>query len=107
MFNTRMYFITTALAICLSVVLPSSAAAWTETGNLTIDRTAGLAGNFSLSGSGSSGVSSGSSLGTADGTIAGSEIIYVDGVAIASVSSASNGQGTNTLLVNFGSNAIR
>ncbi|HPJ66271.1 MAG TPA: choice-of-anchor D domain-containing protein [Desulfobacteraceae bacterium] len=74
-------------------------------GNLTVTRTSGFSGNFSLSGSGATGVSSGSSPGTADGTIASSEIIYVDGVAIAAVSATSNGQVWNNLITNFGSNA--
>lgn len=74
-------------------------------GNLTISRTTALSGNFSLTGSDTIGVSSGTSPLAADGTIAASEIIFVDGVAIASVSAASDGQGTNNLLLNFGSNA--
>ncbi|WP_321531300.1 DUF4347 domain-containing protein [uncultured Desulfuromonas sp.] len=75
-----------------------------DTGNLTITRTGGT-GNFGLTGSGSTGVSSGISTLDADGTIAASENIYVDGVAIASVSAPSDGQGTHNLIFNFDSNA--
>ncbi|WP_282756177.1 DUF4347 domain-containing protein, partial [Desulfuromonas thiophila] len=74
-------------------------------GNLTISRTTALSGNFSLTGSDTIGVSSGTSTPAADGTITGSEIIFVDGVAIASVSAVNDGQGTNDLRLNFGSNA--
>lgn len=75
-------------------------------GNLTITQNTGTAnGNFSVTGSGASGVASGTSLGTADQTITGSEIIYVDGVAIASVSASSDGQSGDDLVLNLGSNA--
>nr|WP_320051339.1 DUF4347 domain-containing protein [uncultured Desulfuromonas sp.] len=75
-----------------------------NTGNLTITRTSGT-GNFGLTGNGSTGVSSGTSTLDADGTIAASEIIFVDGVAIASVNASGDGQGTNNLIFNLGSNA--
>ena len=75
-------------------------------GTLTVSQNTGTAnGNFSVSGSGSSGVASGTSAGTADQTISSSETIYVDGVAVASVSSSDNGQSGNDLTLNFGSNA--
>jgi len=75
-------------------------------GNMTIIQNTGTAnGSFSLSGLGTNGVSSGTSIVTANDTISGSEIIYVDGVAIASVSSSSDGQNGNNLIFNFGSNA--
>ncbi len=73
-------------------------------GNMTITRNSGT-GNFSLTGSGSTGVAAGTSTLDADGTIASSEIVFVDGLAIASVSAVNNGQGTNDLVLNFGSNA--
>ncbi|WP_147250807.1 DUF4347 domain-containing protein, partial [Thalassospira profundimaris] len=74
-------------------------------GALTITRTGSLSGNFSLSGTGSTGVSAGTSTGAADGTIAAGETIYVDGVAIATVSGTDTGQGTNNLVLTFGSEA--
>lgn len=75
-------------------------------GNLTITQNSGTAnGSFSVTGSGTSGVASGSSTLTADGTISGAEIIFVDGVAIASVSASSHGQSGNNLVLNLGSNA--
>lgn len=75
-------------------------------GNLSIVQNSGISnGNFSLSGTGSTGVASGTSTLDADGTISGSEIIFVDGIAIASVSAANNGQSGNDLQFNFGSNA--
>ncbi|WP_169816637.1 DUF4347 domain-containing protein [Rhodovibrio salinarum] len=74
-------------------------------GNLTIARTSGLSGDFSLTGSGATGVSSGPSSGTADGTIAASETVYVDGVSVATVAVGSDGQGSNDLVLTFNANA--
>ncbi|SMF20524.1 Ig-like domain-containing protein [Tistlia consotensis] len=75
-----------------------------NTGNMTITRNSGT-GNFSLTGSGSTGVAAGTSTLDANGTISASEIVFVDGTAIASVSASSDGQGTNNLILSFGSNA--
>ncbi len=68
-------------------------------GTLTIARTGGLSGDFCLSGSGSTGVSAGASLATADGTIAAGDHVYVDGVRLGSVASVSDGQGGNNLVL--------
>ena len=75
-------------------------------GNLSILQNSGTAnGSFSLTGSGSNGVSCGTSTLTADGKISGSEIVFVNGSAVASVSAANDGQGGNNLILNLGSNA--
>jgi hypothetical protein len=74
-------------------------------GSLTITRTTALTGDFSLSGSGSTGVSAGTSAATADGVIAVGESIYVDGVAIGTVSGANDGLGGNALILTLNANA--
>ncbi len=72
-------------------------------GNLTVTRTSGLSGDFSLTGNGATGVSAGATPGTADGTLALGETVYVDGVAVGTV--ASDGQGGNDLRVDLGGDA--
>ncbi|MCE4564244.1 choice-of-anchor D domain-containing protein [Maribellus sp. CM-23] len=78
-------------------------------GNLSIVQNSGTAnGSFSLTGSGTTGVSSGNMSTTADGAISGAEVIFVDGVAIAFVDAILNGQnGKNLSLFFFSSNATR
>ncbi|MBL4728366.1 MAG: hypothetical protein JKY40_03260, partial [Gammaproteobacteria bacterium] len=72
-------------------------------GNLTVTRTTGLSGNFSLTGTAGTGVSSGTAVGVADAVIAAGDSIFVDGLEIGTVTT--NGQGTNDLLIAFSASA--
>ncbi|ETW10618.1 hemolysin-type calcium-binding region, partial [Roseivivax marinus] len=73
-------------------------------GTLTVTRTSTLAGDFSVTGSGSTGVASGSiSPAGADGILSGGDSIWVDGIAIGTVNAVSDGQGSNDLVLTLGS----
>ena len=74
-------------------------------GYLTIARATNLVGDFSLTGSGGTGVSAGAAVTTADGTIAGGETIYIDGTAIGTVGAAADGQDANELKITFNTEA--
>ena len=74
-------------------------------GYLTIARATNLVGDFSLTGSGGTGVSAGATVTTADGTIAGGETIYIDGTAIGTVGAAADGQDANELKITFNTEA--
>ena len=73
-------------------------------GTLTVTRTSTLAGDFSVTGSGSTGVASGPiSPAGADGILSGGDSIWVDGIAIGTVDAVSDGQGSNDLVLTLGS----
>ena len=84
-----------------NVTVTDADAAHFDGGKLTISKETSLEGNFLLTGSGTNGISSGMTTIAADEEISVGETIYADGVAVATVNGASDGQGSNDLVLSL------